>query len=183
MKQLKISCWNLLEFFALDARAPPQLTSTVRADQTRIKRHATIPRTCWCHRRSLVASYSIVDKHHFGIGDSAASLVQSYVQLGCGSRRCASFSDSCQKKHFAVRALSTANACNTFLGLILRTVNSSSPTFLPPVLVYVKCSLRYHRPPTPCLTEIITSQADISRRTTTIMQPLLGKVSRSSNSF
>ena len=72
MKQLENFYWNLLELFALDARAPLQLTSTgVRVDQTRIKRHATITRTCWCHRRSLVASYSIVIEHHFGMGDSA----------------------------------------------------------------------------------------------------------------
>jgi len=63
------------------------------------------------------------------------SLVQSYVQLSC-----ASFSDSRQKKHFAVRALGTANACNTFLGLILRTVNSISPTSLP-LVVYVECNI------------------------------------------
>ena len=104
--------------------------------------------------------------------------VQSYVLLSC-----ASFSDSCQKKLFVARALGTANACNPFLGLILRTISLNSPTFLPPVLVYVECSLRYHHLSTPCLTENITSQADISRRTTTIMQPLLGKVSRLSNSF
>jgi len=71
MKQLEILCWNLLELSALDARAPPQLTSTVRADQTRINRHAKITWTYWCHCRSLVASYSIVIKHHFGMGDSA----------------------------------------------------------------------------------------------------------------
>jgi len=127
----------------------------------------------WCQRRPLVASYSIAIEHHFGMG----VLVQSYVQLSC-----ASFPGSRQKKLFVARALGTANACNPFLGPILRTVNSSLPTFLPPVLVYVECSLHYHRP-TPCLTEKITSQADISRRTTTIMQPLLGKVSRLSNSF
>jgi len=36
MKQLENFYWNLLELFALDTRAPPQLTSTVHADQTRI---------------------------------------------------------------------------------------------------------------------------------------------------
>ena len=112
MKQLKISCWNLLESFALDACAPPQLTLTVvvvRVDQTRINRHAKIVRTCWCHRRSLVASYSIVIEHYFGMG-------QSYVLLSC-----ASFSNSCQKKHFAVRALSTANACTVSWNRMVKT--------------------------------------------------------------
>jgi len=122
-----------------------------------------------------VASYSIAIEHHFGMGDSAWCKAMSCLAVRV--------SLTVAKKDFMARALSTANACNLFLGLILRTVNSSLPTFFPSVLVYVKCSLRYHRPPTPCLTENFTSQAEISRRTTTIMQPLLGQVSRLSNSF
>ena len=51
------------------------------------------------------------------------------------------------------------------------------PPSFPLVLVHVKCSLCYHCPPTPCLMEKITSQAEISR-SRTIMDPLLGKVSR-----
>jgi len=85
MKRLEIYCWNLLELFALDARAPPQLFKStgvvVRADQTRINLHATIPRTCWCHRRSLVASYSIVIEHHFGMGDSASCQCKAMFNL------------------------------------------------------------------------------------------------------
>ena len=148
MKQLEIFHWNLHELFALDARTPgpPQLTSTgvvVGVGQTRINHHAKITRTCWCHRRSLVASYSIVVKHHFGMGDSASTQCKAMSYLAVR------VSLTVAKNDFVARALSTANACNAFLVLILRTINSSLPTFLPLDLVYVKCSLCYHHPSTP----------------------------------
>ena len=83
---------------------------------------------------------SIMIEHHFGMGDSASCQSEAMSNLAVR----VSPTLSCQKKLFVARALGTANACNPFLGLILRTVNSISPTSLPLALVYIKCSLHYH---------------------------------------